>query len=108
MSGERVSAAARPSRDRNHRSGRDVATRLISGYREWQSPEVISAATPVFGDQPRGPWLAWWPPDPGPEAVMTVARTVADVLAERVVFEVECIDRMFVNLYQPKLQYQPG
>ena len=39
---------------------------------------------------------------------MTVARTVADVLAERVVFEVECIDRMFVNLYQPRLQYQPG
>jgi len=25
---------------------------------------------------------------------MTVARTVADALAERVVFEVECIDRM--------------
>jgi hypothetical protein len=39
-------------------------------------------------------WLAWWPPDPGPQPVMTVARTVADALAERVVFEVECIDRM--------------
>ena len=39
---------------------------------------------------------------------MTVARTVADVLAEHVVFDVECIDRMYVNLYQPKLQYPVG
>ena len=30
---------------------------------------------------------------------MTVARTVADVLADHVVFEVECIDRMYCNVY---------
>jgi hypothetical protein len=36
---------------------------------------------------------------------MTVARTVADVLAEHVTFEVECIDRMFMNVYRPRLQH---
>ena len=39
---------------------------------------------------------------------MTVARSVADVLTEHVRFEVECIDRMYLNVYQPKLQYAPG
>jgi hypothetical protein len=29
--------------------------------------------------------------------VMTVARSVADVLTEHVRFEVECIDRMYLN-----------
>jgi hypothetical protein len=39
---------------------------------------------------------------------MTVARTVADVLTQHVTFQVECIDRMFLNVYQPKLQYAAG
>jgi hypothetical protein len=39
---------------------------------------------------------------------MTLPRTVADVLAEHVVFEVECIDRMYLNVYVPKLQYAAG
>jgi hypothetical protein len=39
---------------------------------------------------------------------MTVARTVADVLTEHTVFEVECIDRMYLNVYQPGLQYAAG
>jgi hypothetical protein len=39
---------------------------------------------------------------------MTVARSVADVLAEHSVFEVECIDRMFCNVYVPGLQYAAG
>ena len=39
---------------------------------------------------------------------MTVARTVADVLADHVLFEVECIDRMYCNVYVPKLQYAGG
>jgi len=39
---------------------------------------------------------------------MTVARTVADVLTQHVTFEVECIDRMFLNVYQPELQYSAG
>jgi hypothetical protein len=40
--------------------------------------------------------------------MMTVARSVADVLSEHVSFEVECIDRMYLNVYQPKLQYAAG
>ena len=39
---------------------------------------------------------------------MTVARTVADVLTQHVTFEIECIDRMYLNVYQPKLQYAAG
>jgi hypothetical protein len=39
---------------------------------------------------------------------MTVARTVADVLDDHVVFEVECIDRMYLNVYVPQLQYPAG
>jgi hypothetical protein len=39
---------------------------------------------------------------------MTVARSVGDVLAEHVQFEVECIDRMYLNVYVPQLQYAAG
>src|SRR5688572_16800483 len=39
---------------------------------------------------------------------MTVARSVADVLADHVVLEVECIDRMYLNVYVPGLQYEAG
>src|SRR6202158_3320961 len=39
---------------------------------------------------------------------MTVARSVSDVLAEHVVFEVYCIDRMYLNVYVPQLQYAAG
>ena len=39
---------------------------------------------------------------------MTIARSVADVLAEHVVFEVECIDRMYLNVYVPQLQHPGG
>ena len=39
---------------------------------------------------------------------MTLARSVADVLSDHVTLEVECIDRMYLNLYVPKLQYAGG
>jgi hypothetical protein len=39
---------------------------------------------------------------------MTVARGVADVLADHVVFEVESIDRMYLNVWQPRLAYGGG
>ena len=39
---------------------------------------------------------------------MTMARTVAEVLAEHVSLEVECIDRMYLNLYVPMLQRPEG
>jgi len=39
---------------------------------------------------------------------MNLARSVADVLAEHVSFELECIDRMYCNVYQPRLQHVGG
>jgi hypothetical protein len=39
---------------------------------------------------------------------MTVARSVADVLDEHVLFEVESIDRMYLNVWQPRLAYGGG
>ena len=39
---------------------------------------------------------------------MTVARTVADVLADHVTLEVESVDRLHLNVYQPRLQHVNG
>jgi len=39
---------------------------------------------------------------------MTLPRTVAEVLSDHVAFEVECIDRMYLNVYVPQLQYAGG
>jgi len=39
---------------------------------------------------------------------MTLPRTVADVLTDHVVFEIECIDRMYLNVYVPGLQFEGG
>ena len=39
---------------------------------------------------------------------MTVARSVSDVLAGHVRFELDCIDRMYLNVYVPQLQYAAG
>ncbi len=39
---------------------------------------------------------------------MNLPRSVADVLSDHVVFEVECIDRMYCNVYVPGLQYAAG
>src|SRR6266496_1889163 len=47
-------------------------------------------------------------PSPRPELEMTVARSVADVLDDRVTLEVESIDRLYCNLYVPQLQHVNG
>lgn len=39
---------------------------------------------------------------------MSVPRSVADVLEEHVTLELECLDRMYLNVYQPRLQYELG
>jgi hypothetical protein len=39
---------------------------------------------------------------------MTLPRSAADVLAGHVLFEIEAIDRMYLNLYQPRLQHGAG
>lgn len=42
------------------------------------------------------------------EPVMTIARTVAEVLGDHVTLEIEGIDRMYLNLYVPILQSPQG
>src|SRR6476659_8132979 len=39
---------------------------------------------------------------------MTVARSVSDVLDDHVVFEIESIDRMYLNVWVPRLAYGGG
>ncbi|HEV8557293.1 MAG TPA: hypothetical protein VGR06_12945 [Actinophytocola sp.] len=39
---------------------------------------------------------------------MTLPRTVSEVLSEHVRFEIECIDRMYLNVYVPQLQHTGG
>ena len=39
---------------------------------------------------------------------MTLPASVADVLADHVTLELECIDRMYLNLYQPRLMFPGG
>lgn len=39
---------------------------------------------------------------------MTLPRSVSDVLSCHVRFEVECIDRMYLNVYVPQLQFALG
>jgi hypothetical protein len=43
-----------------------------------------------------------------PEPAMTVVRSVAAVLTDHTVFEVESIDRMYLNVWQPRLAYGGG
>jgi hypothetical protein len=40
--------------------------------------------------------------------MMSVPRSVAEVIREHVTLEVECIDRMYLNVYQPRLQTDRG
>src|SRR5438552_12790423 len=43
-----------------------------------------------------------------PEPIMSIPRSVADVIQNHVTLEVEGIDRMYLNVYQPKLQMEKG
>ena len=51
--------------------------------------------------------VANWPPV-RPEPVMTLPRRVADVLDRHVLFEVESIDRMYLNVWVPRLAHGGG
>src|SRR6266545_2133464 len=48
------------------------------------------------------------PPIPRPEPAMSIARSVAEVLTDHVALELESIDRMYLNVYVPKLQHELG
>ena len=39
---------------------------------------------------------------------MSIARTVADVLSDHTTLELECVDRMYLNVYVPLLQTAGG
>ena len=39
---------------------------------------------------------------------MALPRSVADVLADHVVFHIGCIDRMYCSVYVPQLQHPGG
>ena len=39
---------------------------------------------------------------------MSIARTVADVLTDHLALELECVDRMYLNVYVPLLQTPAG
>ena len=39
---------------------------------------------------------------------MTLPKNVAELQGKNVVFELECIDRMYLNLYVPQLASAPG
>ena len=39
---------------------------------------------------------------------MSIARTVAEVLADHTTLELECVDRMYLNVYMPLLQTAGG
>src|SRR3954469_14163271 len=43
-----------------------------------------------------------------PEPTMSLPRTAADVLKDHVTLEVEGIDRIYLNVYQPRLQTDRG
>jgi hypothetical protein len=47
---------------------------------------------------PCGPWTT--------RAIDEFPRTTADVIAEHVTLELECIDRMYLNVYQPDLRLE--
>jgi hypothetical protein len=75
---------------------------LVRGFRSsgrrCPAGPVMDRAVAVVGCVSR-------PPDRSP---LTLPRTVADVLADHVVFEIECIDRMYCNVYVPQLQHAGG
>ena len=39
---------------------------------------------------------------------MSLPQTVAEVISKHVTLELECIDRMYLNVYIPRLQYDRG
>ena len=39
---------------------------------------------------------------------MTLPRTTAEVFADHALFQIECVDRMYLNVYAPNLQFPKG
>jgi hypothetical protein len=45
---------------------------------------------------------------PDERSVVKISQTVAEVLDQHVRMEMECIDRMYLNVYVPQLQHVAG
>src|SRR5881409_38988 len=45
---------------------------------------------------------------PDERSTVKIAQTVAEVLNEHVTLQVECIDRMYLHVYMPRLQHVAG
>src|SRR2546422_8511904 len=53
--------------------------------------------------------VSWSTRDPHrPEPAMSLPRTVGEILRDHTTLEVESIDRMYLNVYVPGLQYESG
>jgi hypothetical protein len=53
------------------------------------------------------PTSGWWPEGQGrPEPVMSVSHSAAAVIKQHVTLELECMDRLYLNVYQPQLQLE--
>src|SRR5437764_8286169 len=52
--------------------------------------------------------VAWSRRPPHPEPAMSIARTVAEVLAQHVTLTIEGLDRLYLNVYVPPLQREGG
>src|ERR1700732_3860688 len=74
-----------------YRSARVVVCGLRSSL---QGRALVIRARSSVGPRTRG----------RPEPTMSIARSVAEILREHVVLEVESIDRMYLNVYVPHLQ----
>src|SRR2546427_13119466 len=53
--------------------------------------------------------VSWSARDPQrPESAMILPRTVGEILCDHTTLEVESLDRMYLNVYVPGLQYESG
>src|SRR2546427_1373488 len=68
-------------------------------------PRVLHEACPLI-EPLSGDWSS--KDTPRSEPPMTLPRSVADVIAHHVTWELEGIDRMYLNLYVPGLQSEGG
>src|SRR5277367_55437 len=70
-----------------------------SGWCMWTPVEPAGTALVIRARSSMGPRTRG-----RPEPTMSVARSVAEVLRDHVLLEVEAIDRMYLNVYVPHLQ----
>ena len=82
-----------------------LAGRRTRSYKWLRSPRKSSESGALLRMKPLSGW--WSLRDlERPEPAMSLPQSVAAVLHEHVTLELECIDRLFLNVYQPELQIE--